>query len=43
MTCHALGLVSAESQTSTQMMFELDEDNDEFFNIADMQTQTSDM
>ena len=33
----ALGLVSAESQTSTQMMFELNDDSDEFFNIADMQ------
>ena len=39
----ALGLVSAETQTSTQLMFELDDDSDEFFNIADMQTQTSDM
>ena len=37
----ALGLVSAETQTSSQLMFELDEDNDEFFSIADMQTQTT--
>ena len=37
----ALGLVTAETQTSTQLMFELDDDGDEFFNIADMQTQTT--